>query len=52
VSNFRYHSFKEVDWKGKVPFVSVLLMVLVVIMVAYNPPLVLFPAFSLYLIPM
>ena len=50
VSNFRYHSFKEVDWKGKVPFVSVLLMVLVVIMVAYNPPLVLFPAFSLYLI--
>ena len=50
VSNFRYHSFKEVDWKGKVPFVSLLLMVLIVIMVAINPPLVLFPAFSLYLI--
>jgi CDP-diacylglycerol--serine O-phosphatidyltransferase len=30
--------------------VSVLLMVLIVIMVAYNPPWVLFPAFSLYLI--
>jgi CDP-diacylglycerol--serine O-phosphatidyltransferase len=50
VSNFRYHSFKEVDWKGKVPFVSLLLMVLIVVMVAINPPLVLFPAFSIYLI--
>ena len=50
VSNFRYHSFKEVDWKGKVPFVSLLLMVLIVIMVASNPPLVLFPVFLLYLI--
>lgn len=48
VSNFRYHSFKEVDWKGKVPFVSILLMVLIVIMVASNPPLVLFPVFALY----
>jgi len=50
VSNFRYHSFKEVDWKGKVPFVSVLVMVLIIIMVASNPPLVLFPVFTLYLI--
>ncbi len=50
VSNFRYNSFKEVDWKGKVPFVSLLLMVLIVIMVATNPPIVLFPAFTLYLI--
>lgn len=50
VSSFRYHSFKEVDWKGKVPFLSLLLMVLIVIMVAVNPPIVLFPAFSIYLI--
>ncbi len=50
VSNFRYHSFKELDWKGKVPFVSIILMVLVIIMVASNPPLVLFPVFLLYLI--
>ncbi len=49
VSNFRYYSFKEVDWKGKVPFVSIILMVLVIIMVASNPPLVLFPVFLLYL---
>ncbi|MCP3673190.1 MAG: CDP-diacylglycerol--serine O-phosphatidyltransferase [Gammaproteobacteria bacterium] len=50
VSNFRYHSFKEVDWKGKVPFVSMLLMVLVIVMVASNPPIVLFPVFALYLL--
>ena len=50
VSNFRYHSFKEVDWKDKVPFVSVLLLVLIIVMVASNPPIVLFPVFSLYLL--
>ena len=50
VSNFRYYSFKDVDWKGKVPFVSILLMVLIIIMVASNPPLVLFPVFTLYLL--
>ena len=48
VSNFRYHSFKDVDWKGKVPFVAVLVMVLIIIMVAWNPPIVLFPVFVLY----
>ena len=50
VSNFRYHSFKQVNWKGKVPFVSVLLMVLIMIMIASNPPMVLFPVFTLYAI--
>ncbi|NNJ72933.1 MAG: CDP-diacylglycerol--serine O-phosphatidyltransferase, partial [Enterobacterales bacterium] len=48
VSNFRYHSFKDVDWKGKVPFVAVLVMVLIIIMIAWNPPIVLFPVFVLY----
>ena len=48
VSNFRYHSFKDVNWKGRVPFVAVLVMVLVIIMIASNPPIVLFPIFTLY----
>ncbi len=48
VSNFRYNSFKQVNWKGKVPFVSVLLVVLIIIMIASNPPMVLFPVFTLY----
>ena len=50
VSNFRYNSFKQVNWKGKVPFVSVVVMVLSIIMVAWNPPVVLFPIFLVYLI--
>ena len=48
VSNFRYHSFKGIDFKGKVPFVSIVLVVLVFTVVALKPPLVLFVIFSLY----
>lgn len=48
VSNFRYSSFKEVDWKSRVPFISILLMVLVFVVVATEPALVLFSLFSIY----
>lgn len=48
VSNFRYHSFKDVDWRGRVPFVVMLLMVLVFVVVATEPSLVLFTIFFLY----
>ena len=37
VSNFRYNSFKDVDWKGKVNFIVVLLIVLVFVVVAASP---------------
>ena len=48
VSNIRYHSFKQFDLKGKVPFVSVFLFILVLILIASEPPLVLFTVVSLY----
>ncbi|AWB67310.1 CDP-diacylglycerol--serine O-phosphatidyltransferase [Saccharobesus litoralis] len=48
VSNFKYSSFKEVDWKAKVPFIVILVMVLAFIVVATEPALVLFIIFSLY----
>lgn len=48
VSNIRYHSFKEIDFKGKVPFVSVLLIVVLLILVAVNPPTVLSIVFVSY----
>jgi CDP-diacylglycerol--serine O-phosphatidyltransferase len=48
VSNFRYSSFKEVDWKGKVNFLVVLLIVLVFIIVASSPENVLLLIFVLY----
>lgn len=48
VSNVRYHSFKQIDWKGRVPFVTVSIIVLAFVLVAINPPLVLFIIFFCY----
>ena len=48
VSNFRYNSFKEVDWKGKVNFMVVLLIVLVFVVVAASPAELLMAIFVLY----
>ena len=48
VSNFKYNSFKEVNWNGKVPFVALLLILLIFVVVATEPALVLFIVFSLY----
>lgn len=40
VSNIRYHSFKELDMKGKVPFLYVLVLVLSFVAVASDPSLI------------
>lgn len=48
VSNFRYNSFKEVDWKGRVNFVVVLLIVLAFVIIASSPENVLLLIFALY----
>lgn len=48
VSNVRYYSFKEVDFKGKVPFLYLLLMVILFVAIAANPSIVLFGGFVLY----
>lgn len=42
VSNVRYYSFKDIDLKGKVPFVAILLLVLIFVFVSIDPPIVLF----------
>ncbi len=42
VSNIRYHSFKQFDLKGRKPFITGLMIVLVFALVASKPPLVLF----------
>ena len=49
VSNVRYHSFKEVDPRGKVPFVAVLLVVLIFVFVSIDPPQILFALAMLYM---
>ncbi len=44
VSNTRYYSFKDLDLRGRVPFVSVLAVVLLFVFISSDPPLVLFVA--------
>lgn len=48
VSNIRYYSFKEIDFKGRIPFLYVLLTVLLFVAIAANPSVVLFVSFLLY----
>lgn len=48
VSNIRYHSFKGIDLRGKVPFVTILLVVLVLVLISYEPPILLFGGFLVY----
>ena len=50
VSNFRYYSFKEIDLKGKVPFFTLLITVLVFVFISLDPPQVLFGLFFLYML--
>ena len=42
VSNIRYLSFKQVDLRDKIPFMAGLIIVLVFVFIAIEPPLVLF----------
>ena len=50
VSNVRYHSFKELDLRGRVPFVAILLVVLIFVLVSSDPPLILFSVAALFAI--
>lgn len=48
VSKLRYHSFKEVDFRGRVPFFVLVLIAVVAAVVVAEPPLVLFALFLGY----
>jgi len=50
VSNIRYNSFKEPNLRGRVPFVSLLLVVLTFVAIAIHPPQMLFATFMIYAI--
>jgi len=50
VSNLKYYSFKSINLKKSVPFVAVLSGVVVLALLAYQPPLVLFAGFVAYAI--
>lgn len=48
VSNTRFHSFKELNLKDKVPFVTLLLVVLVFVVITIKPAMILFLIFLSY----
>jgi CDP-diacylglycerol--serine O-phosphatidyltransferase len=48
VSNVRYRSFKDLNLKGPVPFVSVLAVAILFVLVSIDPPQILFLGFFIY----
>ena len=48
VSNFRYYSFKDYDWRGRVNFMVILALVGLFVVVSVQPATILFIVFSLY----
>lgn len=50
VSNVKYSSFKELDFKGRVPFVVILIIVLALAVIASYPAAFLLTLFLLYLV--
>ncbi len=48
VSRFTYYSPKEVDLKGRVPFITLVIAVLVFAIILMNPPAVLLACFTVY----
>ena len=50
VSNILFHSFKQIDFKGKVPFFGIVAVMLAFAVILSEPPLVLFVIFLAYTI--
>ena len=48
VSNVLYRSFKDIDFRGKVPFITVVLIMLVFVLISMNPAYVLLTLFVAY----
>jgi len=49
VSTIRYSSFKSVDFKGRVPFLTVVIALFIIVGVALEPPEILFVIFFIYI---
>jgi CDP-diacylglycerol--serine O-phosphatidyltransferase len=48
VSNVSYYSFKDIDFHNKVPFVAMLVVVMIFVFSAIDPPISLFGCFMVY----
>lgn len=49
VSTMRYYSFKNIDFRGRIPFFSAVIVVLIIAAIALEPPEVLFGLFFIYI---
>lgn len=50
VSTIRYSSFKSIDLRGKVPFITIVLLVFMIAAIAFDPPEMLFGLFLFYMV--
>jgi len=50
VTNIQYHSFKQFDLRGKVPFIVIVALMLAFAVIYLHPPVVLFVGFFIYAI--
>lgn len=50
VSTIRYRSFKDLDIRGKVPFVAILVVVLLLVLISFDPPIILLTIFMAYML--
>ena len=48
VLNIRYYSFKDMDFKNRVPFVFILMVIMILVIVSWDPPTVLFTMAVIY----
>ncbi len=48
VSNFRYNSFKDLNWRDRVSFLTILMVLLVFVVIASRPAEMLFGIFFIY----
>ncbi|MES2625435.1 MAG: CDP-diacylglycerol--serine O-phosphatidyltransferase [Pseudomonadota bacterium] len=48
VINLRYYSFKDLDFRNRVPFFAILAMILIIVIISLNPPVVLFTMAIIY----
>ena len=48
VSNVSYYSFKDIDFQNKVPFMAMLIVVMIFVFAAIDPPITLFGCFMIY----
>jgi len=50
VSTIRYRSFKDINLKGRVPFLAIILIAVLLVLISINPPVVLLLGFTAYIL--